>query len=78
MLTLLSSGRLDPHAWTRQPSGTWMKAPLSAPPLRNMWIVLAWLLVLLLLLPLVGADGEDGSKVVHSHCVLSHTLECQL
>ena len=78
MLTLASSEPLDPHAWTRQPSGTWMNAPLRAIPFRNMWIVLAGLL---LLLPLVWADEEAGGlKVVHSHCSesiqISHSIRC--
>lgn len=65
MLTLPSESP-EPHAWTRQPCGTWMNAPLSAAPLRNMWIVLE---PAGLLLPLVEADEDEdnGSKVVHSH-----------
>lgn len=57
----------EPHAWTRQPSGTWMNAPLSAVPFRNMWIVLE---LVGLLLPLVEADEDEdnGSKVVQFHC----------
>lgn len=35
MLTLPSEPP-EPQAWTRQPSGTWMNAPLRAAPLRNM------------------------------------------
>lgn len=68
MLTLPSSEAAAPHAWTRQPSGTCMNAPLRAAPFRNMWIVVAGLL---LLPPFVEADegeDEDGSKLVHSHC----------
>lgn len=70
MLTLPPESPV-PHAWTRQPSGTWMNAPLSAAPFRNMWIVLG---LAGLLLPLVEADEEEdnGSKVVHSH--YSNTL----
>lgn len=68
MQTLPLCEPLDPHAWTRQPSGTWMNAPFKAPPFRNMRIVPAGLLSL----PLVLMD-DDGSKVVHSHC--GHHLE---
>lgn len=64
MLTLPSPEPPVPHACTRQPSGTWMKAPLSVAPLRNMWIVLG---PAGLVLPLVEADEDSGSKVVHSH-----------
>lgn len=64
MLTLPSSEALEPHAWTRQPSGTWMKAPLSVSPLRNMWMVLAGLPP-----PLVEGPGDedDGPRFAHSH-----------
>lgn len=67
MLILLSPEPPVLHACTRQPSGTWMNAPLSAVPFRNMWIVLE---LVGLLLPLVEADEDEdnGSKVVQFHC----------
>lgn len=74
MLTLPSPESPEPHACTRQPSGTWMNAPLSVAPFRNMWIVLE---LVESLLPLVEADEEEdnGSKVVHDHC---GNVSCQL
>lgn len=67
MLALPSPEPAEPHAWTRQPSGTWMKAPLSVSPLRNTWTVLAGLPPPPPPLVEGPEDEDDGPRFVHSH-----------
>lgn len=59
--TAILPGLSASQARIRQPSGTWMNAPLSVPPLRNMWMAAG--------LPLIGEGSpvdEAGEGVSHS------------